>query len=58
MIQPQRVRDLSKYDRIQFHNQIIENLKNTVYPASYNYDKECVINIIENLIDAIVLEKD
>ena len=57
MIQPQRVRDLSKYARIQFHNQIIENLKNTVYPASYTSDKESVIKALEERIDDILRDK-
>jgi hypothetical protein len=49
-----KVRNLSINDRLKFYDDIIEMVKNTVWPSDYNHDKSAALQIIENLKNEIV----
>ena len=49
-----KVRNLSTYDRLQFYDDLIENIRNTMWPADYNHDKESALQVIENLKNDII----
>lgn len=53
-IQLQRVRNLSTYDRVKFYEHLISEIRDTVYPESYNLDKAAVLEALEERKNDII----
>ena len=53
---PQTVKDLPKFERIQFYIRIINKIHETHYPDKYLADKEEIINLLGQRVDYIMDE--